>query len=218
MTIKGSNKRRRTNKHRNSNKSRRTNKHKRTSNKRRHTRNKRGGGLPGISPMDGSPAAPFGGNWGGNMKAFPPGPMYSPGVNNDATYYGKLNAVIAPPINSHGSGVTKKGGRKYHRKTQKKKKKKKKKINRGRKKKGGSISQILSNNLPGFSDIRDVYWKGGEVLTDKYNTWVGLNDSPNPSVTDQPIGKNNSVVRPVPVDVSTHLESGALQAKKFTDI
>ena len=101
MTIKGR-RRKRTKKH----KRRKTRHHKRRKTihhkrrKRRKTRHRRGGGLPGISPAGGSPAAPFSGSWGGKMAAFPPGPMYKPGVNNDAKYSGKLDGVIAPPKKS----------------------------------------------------------------------------------------------------------------------
>ena len=125
MTIKGR-RRKRTKKH----KRRKTRHHKRR--KRRKTRHRRGGGLPGISPAGGSPAAPFSGAWGGKMAAFPPGPMYKPGVNNDAKYYGKLEAVIAPPTNTHGSGLAPrhgkiKGGRKRRKSRRKSREKKSKK-------------------------------------------------------------------------------------------
>ena len=190
--------------------------------KRRKTRHRRGGGLPGISPAGGSPAAPFSGAWGGKMAAFPPGPMYKPGVNNDAKYYGKLDGVIAPPKNTHGSGFSPnhgkiKGGRKSRKGGRKSRKggRKSRKGGRGRRKHGGSMSSLLANNVPGFSDVRDVYWKGGEVLKDGYNTWFGYDKADNTSAGVQPIGRNKDVVRPDIVDIPQKLKTGALSAKKY---
>ena len=60
-------------------------KHKRRTKHRRHRM--KGGSRPGIAPLNGSPAAPFNEKWGGPARAFPPGPMYTPGVYNDAKYY-----------------------------------------------------------------------------------------------------------------------------------
>jgi hypothetical protein len=207
MTIKGR-RRKRTKKH----KRRKTRHHKRR--KRRKTRHRRGGGLPGISPAGGSPAAPFSGAWGGKMAAFPPGPMYKPGVNNDAKYYGKLDGVIAPPKNTHGNGFSPnhgkiKGGRKSRKGGRKSRK------GGRRRKHGGSMSSLLANNVPGFSDVRDVYWKGGEVLKDGYNTWFGYDKADNTSAGVQPIGRNKDVVRPDIVDIPQKLKTGALSAKKY---
>ena len=85
-------------------------KHKRRTKHRRHRT--KGGGRPGIAPLNGSPAAPFNEKWGGPARAFPPGPMYTPGVYNDAKYYGKLdNPFLPDPTNTHGTGVTLKHGR-----------------------------------------------------------------------------------------------------------
>ena len=52
-----------------------------------------------------------------------------------------------------------------------------------------AVSTFLANNVPGFSDVRDVYWKGGEVLKDGYNTWFGYNKADNTSAGVQPIGR-----------------------------
>jgi len=283
MTIKGG-RRKRTKKH----KRRKTRHHKRR--KRRQTKHRmRGGALPGISPAGGSPAAPFSGRWGGKMAAFPPGPMYKPGVNNDAKYYGKLDGVIAPPKNTHGSGFTRnhgkikggrkrvgrksrKGGRKSRKGGRKSRKggsksrkggnpcgtnrhgldcirccqrtrggpcwddkkgqrcstkccdkyayfgggKKTRKGGRGRHKRGGSMSSFLANNVPGFSDVRDVYWKGGEVFKNGYNTWFGYDKADNTSAGVQPIGQSREVVRPELVDIPQKLKTGALSAKKYS--
>ena len=229
----------------------------------------RGGALPGIAIT--SPLQPFNGRWGGKMAAFPPGPMYKPGVYDDAKYYGKLDAVIAPPKNTHGSGFTRnhgkiKGGRKRRRRGRKSRKGGRKsrkggrksrkggkvgdacdenadcdsgekceqyeygsnpkyqcvkkssggrKSRKGRRRRGGSMSTFLANNVPGFSDVRDVYWKGGEVLKDGYNTWFGYDAADNTSAGTQPIGRNNEVTPPKIVDIPTKLKSGALSAKKY---
>jgi len=198
----------------------------------------RGGALPGIAIT--SPLQPFNGSWGGKMAAFPPGPMYKPGVNNDAKYYGKLDGVIAPPKNTHGNGVThgkikggrksrggrKRGGRKSRggrkrggRKSRGGRKRGGRKSRKGgRRKHGGSISSLLANNVPGFSDVRDVYWKGGEVLKDGYNTWFGYDRPDNTSAGVQPIGNSKDVVRPNMVDIPQNLKSGALSAKKYNAV
>ena len=85
-------------------------KHKRRTKHRRHRM--KGGGRPGIAPLNGSPAAPFNEKWGGPAPAFPPGPIVRPGVVDlDAKFYGKLNLPMLPdPTTTHGSGVTKSHG------------------------------------------------------------------------------------------------------------
>ena len=225
MAIKGGRRRhRRTKKHHR----RKTKHHKRRRKRRRTRRRMRGGALPGIAIT--SPLQPFSGRWGGKMAAFPPGPMYKPGVNNDAKYYGKLDQPLLPdPTNTHGSGVTtthgkikggrkrKRGGRKSRKGGRKSRKggRKTRKGGRGRRKRGGNISSFLSDNVPGFSDVRDVYWKGGEVLKSGYNTWFGYNSPQNTSAGIQPIGKNKDVRFPDLVPIPKDLKSGALQARKF---
>ena len=223
----------------------RKSRHRRTKHKRHHKRKHRrrtkhrrrrkmkGGGGPGtgIAPLNGSPAAPFNEKWGGPAPAFPPGPIVQPGVVDlDAKFYGKLNLPMLPdPTNTHGSGVTRKhgkvggsrrrrrGGRKS-RKGGRKSRKGGRKSRRGgrRSKRGGSISQFLSNNVPGFSDVRDIYWKGGEVLKNGYNQWFGYPGVDNTSSGVQPIGKVSKVVRPDVVNVGLNLQTGADSASKYT--
>jgi len=202
----------------------------------------RGGSRPGISPKNGSPAAPFNEKWGGPARAFPPGPMYTPGVYNDAKYYGKLdNPFLPDPTNTHGTGVTRKhgkvGGGKRRRGGRKSRKGGRKSRSAGctgcgcsmgggsrrrrrggsRKRRGGSISQFLSDTIPGFSDVRDVYWKGGETLKNGYNQWFGFPHVNNTSAGVQPIGKSAKVVRPDVVNVGTNLQTGANAASKYTN-
>ena len=93
--------------------------------------------------------------------------------------------------------------------------KKTRKGGRGRRRRGGGISTFLANNVPGFSDVRDVYWKGGEVLKDGYNTWFGYDKVDNTSAGVQPIGREADVVRPEIVNIPQKLKSGALSAKKY---
>jgi len=277
MTIKGG-RHKRAKRH-----TRRKTKHHKRRRKRRKTRRHRGGGRPGISPIGGSPAAPFGGRWGGKMAAFPPGPMYKPSQLGkvDALYYGKLDQPLLPdPTNTFGSGVTTshgkiKGGRKRRggrksckgkRKSRRGRKSRKggrksrkggrksrrggavgagcvnttdcdtdekceqyeygsnpkyqcvKNSSGGRRRRGGGVSTFLANNVPGFSDVRDVYWKGGEVLKDGYNTWFGYNKADNTSAGVQPIGREADVVRPEMVNIPQKLKSGALSAKKYNAI
>jgi len=224
-------------------------KHRRKTKQHRRRHRMRGGSRPGISPKNGSPAAPFNEKWGGPARAFPPGPMYTPGVYNDAKYYGKLdNPFLPDPTNTHGTGVTRKhgkvgggkrrGGRKSRKGGRKSRKGGRKSRSAGctgcgcsmgggsrrrrrggsrRRRRGGSISQFLSGTLPGFSDFRDVYWKGGEVLKNGYNQWFGFPHVNNTSAGVQPIGKSAKVVRPDVVNVGTNLQTGANAASKYTN-
>jgi len=199
---------------------RRKTKQKRRKHRKKRTKRRMHGGRPGISIT--SSMQPFSGKWGGKMAAFPPGPMYSPGVVDDAKFYGKLNKPIYPdPINTYGTGVkTHKGGRKSRRGGKKggncgRKHSSKRGRKRGRHKRGGSMTQFLANNIPGFSDIRDVYWKGGEMAKNRYNTWFGYEESQNTSASKQPIGTNMKVAPPPIVDIPKKLESGAYLAEKF---
>lgn len=214
-------------------------KHRRKTKQHRRRHRMRGGSRPGISPKNGSPAAPFNEKWGGPARAFPPGPMYTPGVYNDAKYYGKLdNPFLPDPTNTHGTGVTRKhgkvgggkrrrGGRKSRKGGRKSRKGGRKtrrgghcgcgRVGGGRKRRGGSISQFLSDTVPGFSDVRDVYWKGGEVLKNGYNQWFGFPHVNNTSAGVQPIGKSAKVVRPDVVNVGTNLQTGANAASKYTN-
>jgi len=259
---------------------RRKTKHHKRRHKKRKTRRHRGGSRPGISPIGGSPAAPFGGKWGGKMAAFPPGPMYKPSQIGkvDALYYGKLDQPLLPdPTNTStaiGSSTTQgkiKGGRKRRRGGRKSRKggrksrkggnpcgdgrhglncirccqqtrggpcwddkkgkkctrrccahygiygggKKTRKGGRGRHKRGGGISTFLANNVPGFSDVRDVYWKGGEMVKNGYNTWFGYNKVDNTSAGVQPIGRNKDLVRPEMVDIPQNLKSSTSSAKNY---
>jgi len=240
MVIKGGRKsRHRRTKHKRHHKK----KHRRKTKHHRRRHRMKGGSRPGIAPKGGSPAAPFNEKWGGPARAFPPGPMYTPGVYNDAKYYGKLdNPFLPDPTNTHGTGVTlkhgkvgggkrrRRGGRKS-RKGGRKSRKGGRKTRRGgsngcgcgrvgggrRRRRGGSISQFLSNTIPGFSDVRDVYWKGGEVLKNGYNQWFGFPHVNNTSAGVQPIGKAAKVVRPDVVNVGTNLQTGADSASKYTN-
>ena len=208
-------------------------KHRRKTKHHRRRHRMRGGSRPGISPKNGSPAAPFNENWGGPARAFPPGPMYTPGVYNDAKYYGKLdNPFLPDPTNTHGTGVTRKHGKVgggKRRRGGRKSRKGGRKSRRGsgygcsmsggsrRRRRGGSISQFLSDTIPGFSDVRDVYWKGGETLKNGYNQWFGFPHVNNTSAGVQPIGKSAKVVRPDVVNVGTNLQTGANAASKYTN-
>ena len=197
--------------------------------KRRIKRRMRGG-RPGISIT--SPLKPFAGKWGGDMAAFPPGPIYSPGINNDAKFYGKLNNPMYPdPASTHGTGLTKTsgamvGGKKScnctktnHTKqcncNMSKCKKCAKHKKRRRAKRGGNMSNAISNNVPGASDIRDLGWKTGEVLTNKWNQWFGNNPTQNTSAGVQPGLTGGSVPNSDFINVNNVLKSAALSAKNY---
>lgn len=183
--------------------------------------------------------------WGGQMAAFPPGAnaMYKPGMNNlDAKFYGKLeNPFLPDPATSNkalGGGRKTKRHRRKHKKSKKTRKSRKakkhmrktkrrhgkkhrgkkrhSKRHRSRRRRGGSMSQLLANNMPGFSDLRDLYWKAGEKTQDLYNTYKGRPAVDNTSAGVQPIGKGMKVQRPSMVSIPANLKDGSDKASQFT--
>ena len=78
------------------------------------------------------------------------------------------------------------------------------------------MSQLLANNMPGFSDLRDLYWKAGEKTQDLYNTYKGRRAVDNTSAGVQPIGKRMKVQRPSMVSIPANLKDGSDKASQFT--
>jgi len=136
----------------------------------------------------------FSGKWNDDMVAFPPGPIYKPGVNNDAKFYGKLNMPIYPNPKSTNNGSN---------------------IRAQTAQKGGNMSSFLASNMPGFSDLRDTWWKGGEMTKDVYNQYFGYKKATNTSPGVQPIGRNRNIQRPKPVYIANDLGDGARKAAQY---
>lgn len=160
----------------------------------------------------------FNDKWGGPVDAFPPGPIYEPGVNNGACFYGYQTGVMAPPKNTDGLFYDNprfiRGGK---RKTKTNKKKRKKKTKRANKrKKGGNVSRFLVNNVPGFSALRDTMWKGEEWLEGTYNRYRGLPPATNSSVYNQPIANQKTRRSRKNIRVGSALLDGANKARQYS--
>lgn len=148
-------------------------------------------------------------SWGGRVAAFPPGPIYKPGVNNGACFYGYQTGVMAPPKNTDGLFYDTRGFiRGGKRKTKK---------NR-RKKRGGNITHFLANNVPGFSALRDAVWKGEELLEDIYNRYRSLPPATNSSVYNQPIANQKRRRTQKNISVGSALLDGANKAKQYSPL
>ena len=97
-----------------------------------------------------------------------------------------------------------------------KKHRSKKHIIRRRRRKGGNISQIFANNVPGFSDLRDLYWKAGEKTHDLYNTYKARPRVNNTSAGVQPIEKGMKVHKPSMMRIPANVKDGSDKASQFT--
>lgn len=169
-----------------------------------------GGGCGCGSQSGGSKnVSGFNDKWGGPADAFPPGPIYKPGVNNGACFYGYQTGVMAPPKNTDGLFYdTRRFIRGGKRKTKK---------NR-RKKRGGNITHFLANNVPGFSALRDAVWKGEELLEDIYNRYRSLPPATNSSVYNQPIANQKRRRTQKNISVGSDLLDGANKAKQYSPL
>ncbi len=160
----------------------------------------------GIELKTQSPAAPTQHRWGGRIKAFPPGNIYKGGVNNRAKFYGHQTGVVAPPKNMDSLiyNRAQKGGRKTR------------KAGKRYRQRGGDISQFLANNVLGFADMRDIYWKGGEMAKGLYNQYLGFRAPTNTSAYIQPIGKSKAQVRNDPIPIAEDLVSASNKAAQYS--
>ena len=183
----------------------------------------RGGGLPTVQSSVIMPRA-FGGTWGGREAAFPPGPIYKPGVNNGTKFYGQLvkpscGVGRAPATSNYAIYKPKFGGsrkkRCHHHGKKRCCKKHRRRRGGSRRRRGGGISRFLSNNMPGFNDLRDVYWKGGETAKNVYNQYFGRPATANTSPSVQPIGKTENVKKPAMIPISSSYLDGSIQSAKY---
>jgi len=182
---------------------------KRGSRRRRRKKKSCGCGMQkggGIELKTQSPAAPNQHRWGGKIKAFPPGNIYKGGVNNGAKFYGYQTGVVKPPRNMDGLiyNRAQKGGRKTR------------KAGKRYRQRGGDISQFLANNVLGFADMRDIYWKGGEMAKGLYNQYLGFRAPTNTSAYIQPIGKSKALFRDDPIPIAEDLVSASSKAAQYS--
>ena len=151
----------------------------------------------------------FNDKWGGRVAAFPPGPIYKPGVNNGACFYGYQTGVMAPPKNTDGLFYDTprfiRGGKRQTKKNR-------------RKKRGGNITHFLANNVPGFSALRDAVWKGEELLEDVYNRYRSLPPATNSSVYNQPIANQKRRRTQKNISVGSALLDGANKATQYSPL
>ena len=178
---------------------------------------------------------PLGGNtqpWGGNMAAYPPGPIYKPSHNTDAKFYGHLSNPFLPDPKATKKALV--GGKKHKKKrrTSKKKSNSKRKTRKNHRKKkrsggvkikikkkakkGAGISNFLASAVPGFSDVRDAYWGLEAGAKNLYNTTIGFPAVKSPSASVQPIGKNVDVVKPKMIPIPQELREGSSKASVYS--
>ena len=149
----------------------------------------------------------FNGHWGGQESAFPPGPVWKGDGNLDAKYYSKLNKPFLPNPKSSKKAL---GGRKTRKRRGGKRK-------HGRQR-GGGLSNLFANNLAGFSDVRDSWWKMQEGGKNLYNQYFGFHPSTNTSAHVQPIGVNKKPPIMKPLDIAGALNTGSKRSSKFTAV
>ena len=109
--------------------------------------------------------------------------------------------------NTKRTHIKKRRGQKHH---------SKKNVIHRRRRRGGNISQMFANNLPGFSDLRDLYWKAGEKTHDLYNTYKARPRVNNTSAGVQPIEKGMKVHKPSMMRIPANVKDGSDKASQFT--
>lgn len=208
-----------------SKKVRRKGKHSRKIRKRTRHHKKRGGAISN-GPLAPAPFLP------------PNGPVNVPvpGITNQQDqqyYYAKNNRVVPNPKSTNTVILKKyKGGKKHKsRKVHKKrhvrksrKVNKKRKSHKGRKQhkrhrkihRGGNLSKLVEV-IPGGTDIRDVYYKAGNMVSNIYSQYTGygpINEPPMTNYTSgQPIAKNGDVDGTL-TPLAQYIGDGSNQAAK----
>jgi len=213
---------------------RRTLKHKRKSHKRRtrvkrKRRSRHRGGYSGAGNMIITPAT-F-----SPTNAYPPnGPVNvpNPGITKVAVkggdqqyYYQHNKKVISAPESTNPQ--KQKGGKRRKSKRKHKKRKHKRhtrKHKRSRKRKhrrrhrGGALSDVVES-IPGGTDVRDVYYRAGNLVGSLYSQYTGFGPTNQPPMTNytsgQPINKPVQMTAgDIPMDA--YIQDGSAQAAKYT--
>lgn len=212
---------------------RRTMKHKRKKHHKRRThhkkrRTKHRGGYSGAGNVILTPATFLPEN------AYPPnGPVnVPPGITKVATkggeqqfYYAKNNKVIGapkstnPPKQSGGKrrkSKRKHKKRKHKRRTRRRKRSRKRRRRRGHR--GGGLSDVVES-IPGGTDVRDVYYKAGNLVGSLYSQYAGYGPTNQPPMTNYTSGQPiNDPVQMTAGDIpmNAYIQDGSAQAAKFT--
>ena len=201
-----------------------TKKNKRGGNKK----NKRGGGS--LAPV------PF-------LPPNKPVDVPVPGITSlhpQQYYYAHNDRVVPNPLSTNKALVMKRGGRKSRRKRRKSKHKKRvhkkrsrkmkkrsrkvkrrsrkakrrsRKVKRRNKQRGGAG---IIESIPGGTDLRDVYYRAGNMigsLYSQYNGYGPTNQPPMSSYVDQPI-LNDKAQGGSDVPLHTYIQDGSAQAAK----
>jgi hypothetical protein len=199
----------------------------RTHNKRRRKRTKYRGGYSGPGNLILTPAT-----FSPTVARPPNGPVLvpSPGITKVATrgseqqyYYAKNNRVMKAPASTNpqkqsgGRRRTKKRKMKRKRKKRKTHKRKSRKHRRRRRHRGGGLSDVVES-IPGGTDVRDVFFKAGNVVGSLYSQYNGFGGTNQPPMTNYTAGQPiNKPVQLTPGDIPMHqyIEDGSAQASKF---
>jgi len=167
-------------------------------------------------------------------NAYPPNGSVlvpSPGITKVATrgseqqyYYAKNNRVMKAPASTNPQKQS--GGRKRRRTKKRKMKRKRKKRNtrkrkksrrRRRRQRGGALSDVIES-IPGGTDLRDVFYKSGNVMGSLYSKYNGYGPTNEPPMTNytagQPINKSLSLTAG-DIPMHQYIEDGSLEASKF---
>ena len=83
------------------------------------------------------------------------------------------------------------------------------------KQRGGGMSSMFSNMLPGYTDVRDLYWKGGESIKGLYNQYNGNNWGPNTSPGVQPLRKT-AMAGQTPLDLPKMIRDSSDDAATYS--
>lgn len=199
--------------------------------KRKRRRSRHRGGYSGTGNMILTPAT-F-----SPTNAYPPNGAVlvpSPGITKVATrgseqqyYYAKNNRVMKAPESTNPQKQS--GGRKRRRTKKRKRKHKKRKKRKTRKRKksrkrrrrrryrGGGLSDVIEA-IPGGTDLRDVFYKSGNLAGSLYSQYNGYGPTNEPPMTNytagQPINKSISLTSG-DIPMHQYIQDGSLEASKF---
>jgi hypothetical protein len=129
----------------------------------------------------------------------------------------KAPASTNPQKQSGGRRRTKKRKMKRKRKKRKTHKRKSRKHRRRRRHRGGGLSDVVES-IPGGTDVRDVFFKAGNVVGSLYSQYNGFGGTNQPPMTNYTAGQPiNKPVQLTPGDIPMHqyIEDGSAQASKF---
>ena len=156
------------------------------------------------------------------------------GLHPQQYYYSHNNRVVPNPLSTNKALVMKRGGRKKSRRKPRKSKNRKRvhkkksrkmkkrirktkkrsrKMKRRNKQRGGAG---IIEAIPGGTDLRDVYYRTGNMIGSLYSQYYGYgptNEPPMSSYINQPILNDKGQVGS-DVPLHTYIQDGSVQASK----